>query len=344
MSGIVGRAEHALLGAVMLRPAQLPSLRWVTPADFSAPAHGWLWNRLHRMDPARIDPVAVTQALADADPGTRQILAPHRLAGMVDACPTPAHAPLYAGMVLESALHRTVDFVGSDLRTRAAHGLPDEVDQLVGEAVATGQQLSGLGVRWATVPETVRSLLDTGSDQPPAPAPALVRSRVDPLAEQAVVSSLLRYPQQMDEVGRWLHAADFAESDNATVYRAVERLAQRRAPVDPLTVAWEAQRASGALLDPAWLTRLDHDAAPGQAEYAGRAVLGASALDRLNHAGAHVAQLAADTSLSVPALLTQAGGAIAPLAATHQRLLAVDTPAHTTAAPDQPRTEMEIDL
>ncbi|MGK4586078.1 DnaB-like helicase N-terminal domain-containing protein [Kitasatospora sp. HPMI-4] len=345
MSGTVERAEHALLGAVILRPEQLPGLRWIDPVDFATPARGWLWNALHRMGPDRVHPVAITAALADADPGTRQILAPHRVAGMVASCPNAAHAPLYGGMVLEAALHRAVDFVGSDLRTRAAHGQLDEADQLVADAVATGQQLPGMGVRWATVPETVRSLLDTAADRPPTPAPPLVRSRVDAVAEETTVASLLRYPQQMEEVGRWLHAADFADSQHAAVYRAIERLTQRQAPIDALTVTWEAQRGT-VPLDPAHLDRLERDSLPGQAEYAGRAVLGAAALDRLDHAGAHVTQLAADTSLSVPALLTASSAAIAPLTATHQRLLALDGPTQNpeTAGVPAPRAEMEIDL
>ncbi|MFD0351841.1 DnaB-like helicase N-terminal domain-containing protein [Kitasatospora aburaviensis] len=152
----------------------------------------------------------------------------------------------------------------------------------------------------------------------------------------------------MEEIGRWLHAADFSDPVNASVYRAIERLADRRAPVDPLTVTWEAQRAGGVVPDSALLEELGRSAAPGQAEYAGAAVLGAAALDRLDHAGTHVAQLAADASLSVPTLLASASSAIAPLEATHQRLQQIDTPAHTLteAAATTPatRTEMEIDL
>lgn len=344
-SNPVVRAEQALLGAGMLRPAQLPDLRWIVPGDFSTAAHGWLWNALHRLPADQVSPVTVTQAVAAADPGTRQILAPHRIAWMVDVCPQPAHAPLYGGMVLEAALHRTVDLVGSDLRTRAAHASLEEADRMIADAVATGQQLPGMGVRWATVPETVRNLLDTASDRSPAPAPALTRTHLDPAAEQAVVASLLRYPQQMDQM-RWLRSADFADPANAAVYRAIERLTERRAPVDALTVAWEAQRAGGLVPDAADLDRLDHAGAPGQAEYAGRTVLDAAALDRLDHAGAHVAQLAADTSLSVPALLGNATNAIAPLATTHQRLLAAESPTLTNspAALPAPRTEMEIEL
>lgn len=141
----------------------------------------------------------------------------------------------------------------------------------------------------------------SASDRSPAPAPALLRSRVDPLAEQATVASLMAWPKQMDDVGRWLSSADFANPVNAAAFRAIERLAERGAPVDALTVTWEAQRAGGIVPDSALLEEYGHTAAPGQAEYAGQAVLGAAALDRLDHVGAHVTQLAADTSLSVPA-------------------------------------------
>ncbi|GAA2836852.1 DnaB-like helicase N-terminal domain-containing protein [Kitasatospora aburaviensis] len=341
-------AEQALLGGALLRPTQLRNLRWITPQDFSNPARAWLWNTLHRMPADQVSPMAVTTAARSADAGTQRLLSPHHLAGFVDACPNPSSAPLYGGMVLESSLHRLVDSIGSELCTRAAHGSPDEVGDLVADAVRGGRELPGMAVRWATVPETVRSLLDTTSDRSPDPAPALVRSRTDPPAEHATIASLLVWPQQMEEIGRWLHAADFSDPVNASVYRAIERLADRRAPVDPLTVTWEAQRAGGVVPDSALLEELGRSAAPGQAEYAGAAVLGAAALDRLDHAGTHVAQLAADASLSVPTLLASASSAIAPLEATHQRLQQIDTPAHTLteAAATTPatRTEMEIDL
>ncbi|MFD5565546.1 DnaB-like helicase N-terminal domain-containing protein [Kitasatospora griseola] len=343
--GTADRAEHALLGAGLLHPQQLRNLRWITPQDFRHPARGWLWRTLHQTPAKDVRPMAITEALAAADPGTRRILSPDQLALMVAECPSPGRAPLYGGMVLEASLHRAVDRAGSDLRTRVAHAGADEAQRMVADALAAGRQLTGMGVRWATVPDPVRVLLETPGDRPPAAAPPLPRSRADRLAEEATVASLLAYPHQIRELG-WLASADFTDPGHAVAFRAVERLAQCGAPVDPLTVAWESRRI-GAPLDVEVLDRLHQAALPGQAEYAGRTVLANAALNRLDHAGAHVQQLAADSSLSAPALLTASSGAIAPLETTHQRLLEMDTPARAHGAADlsaRTRTETEIDL
>jgi replicative DNA helicase len=339
MTRTAERAEQSLLGAALLRPSLLPGLRWIHPGDFRLPAHGHLWRVLHHLGPGHVSPTAVSTTLQQAEPGLRNSLSPNVLAGLVEACPAPDHAPLYGGMVLESALHRTVERVGSDLRTRAAHGTPDEAAELLAEARQAAAEVPGLGVRWALAPETVRNLLDTTPDNLPDRVLFQQRGRVDPEAERVVVASLLRYPDQAPEIG-YLRGEDFADHHHAATFEAIGRLTERRAPIDPLTVAWESQRAGGPQPQVDQLMELHREGVPGQADYAGRTVVGTAALDRLDHTGRQIQAHAMDPALDVPHLLDRTAGAVAPLDQTHDRLLGAVEPEIATPAP----LPMEADL
>lgn len=313
-------AEEALLGAVLLRPTQLPTVGWLAPSDFAKPAHGHLWNVLQQLGPDRITPSAVGELLEDAEPGLRAHLSPARLQAMTQRCPQPSTAPLYGGMVLEGSVHRAVERAGSRLQHRTT-----TVDQLdtVTAAVDEGRDvekgLEQLAARWQRAPETVRSLLD--GQHEPTPVPTRDRAYGDTAAERATVASLLRWPSQDVQ---WLSPEDFTDPEMGSAFRAVQTLVDRGAPVDPLTVAWESQRRQDPQPAVEELQQLDAEGVPAEAEYVGYEVLGRSALDQMDASGARLQHFGQDAALPPAALVHRSERELSELAHDRQRLHQAD--------------------
>ncbi|MFM9625065.1 DnaB-like helicase N-terminal domain-containing protein [Streptomyces turgidiscabies] len=362
MKNLTHKAEEALLGAVLFRPQALPELRWIPPGTFSRPDHAALWGVLQSIDLTKIPPKALPAAVSAAvarieDPGIRHMLSPDRVQALANpgVCPDPARAPLYGGMVLESAIHRAVEHAGEQLRHTARRTEVDQALKALEHADGTGRRLAQLEAAWKAAPETVRNLLDTQPEQPVTPVPRAERVRLDLQAETETVASLLAEPRQLAEVP-WLHDRDFTHPELQTVYRAMRTLDARRAPIDPLTVAWEAQRHPGAQPSDQALAELQHAGNPGHAAWTGEQVLHTAALDRMDEAGHDIRNYGRHPSLAPGALIDHAGQALEPCRDDHERIqhaerepeLTGDTepvpaaPADSYEAP-APQHEMEID-
>ncbi|MCU4750292.1 DnaB-like helicase N-terminal domain-containing protein [Streptomyces sp. G-5] len=330
------RAEEALLGAVLLRPQQLPGLRWIHPQTLALPGHQELWRLLHTMDPATISPLTVHQALRELSEQRDQdrdlpsgvalhALPPHRLSALADACPDPRRGALYGGMVLDAAIHRAVDETGGQLRQLATADVasPAEARTVLDQTQHSRRRLERLGDSWRAVPETVRTILDTPMDRKISLAERRTAARQDLRAEATTIASLLSQPDQLPHVG-WLQPGDFADRRNRTTYQAMTALADRHAPIDPLTVAWQAARLPGARHSDHELAELTRTGLPCRAEHAGTQVLTTAALDRLDAAGHRIRQAARVPAIAAPVLLTEAEAAIAPTGRDHQRLQAIE--------------------
>jgi hypothetical protein len=151
------RAEQALLGAILLNPAQLDRVTWLQPDDFTHPAHTALFAAARDLAQAG-HPAPTTEGppplawLADvtnkASTRTRGLTMPylHTLAG---ACPHAEHAPVYGRMVLESAVRRRIlqHATRLHLSARAAllHG---DVGEALRHADALTRTLNDLAERW----------------------------------------------------------------------------------------------------------------------------------------------------------------------------------------------------
>ncbi|MFJ2561276.1 MULTISPECIES: DnaB-like helicase N-terminal domain-containing protein [unclassified Streptomyces] len=363
MKKLTHKAEEALLGAMLFRPQALASMRWIPPGTFSRPDHAALWGALHSIDFTKVAPndvpAAVTAAVAKIeDQGIRHLLSPSRVSGLANpgVCPDPRRAPLYGGMVLESAIHRAVEHAGERLRDTARQTEVDQALKALEQADGTGRRLAQLDAAWKAAPEVVRNLLDTQPEQPVTPVPRTERARVDLQAEAETVASLLAEPRQLAEVP-WLQDKDFSHPELQAVYRAMRTLDERHAPIDPLTVAWEAQRHPGAQPSDQVLAELQHSGNPGHAAFTGEQVLNTAALDRVDAAGHDIRNYARHPSLAPGALVDHAGQALEPCLADHQRIqhaerepeLAGDkepapaAPAESHQHP-APQHEMEIDL
>ncbi|GAA2110743.1 DnaB-like helicase N-terminal domain-containing protein [Streptomyces synnematoformans] len=351
---VARRAEQALLGAGLLRPAALTALRWIPPGAFARPAHPALWRLLHSLPAEQVTPMAVTAALADAEPGVRSVLSPSYLATLVAACPDPGRAPLYGGMTLEAAIHRGVERAGEGLRTTAQNVEIDLADQALADVAPAAQRLGAFGRAWQQAPETVRTLLEVDPEEPPTLAARSGPVRTDVQAEAETVASLMYRPAQLAEV-RWLNADDFSDPQLRGAYRAMSALDARHAPVDPLTVAWQAARQPGPQPSHDLLDALDRGGMAGIAATTGEKVLATAALDRLDAAGHRMRTAARHPGLPPAALLDDAGRALAPVERDRERLHHAEhdhecEPADQEPAPPDPqptdhaRDEMEMDL
>lgn len=362
MKRLTHQAEEALLGAMLHRPEALPSMRWIRPGTFSRPDYAALWGVLHSIDFSQVTaadiPAVVTAGVAKIEePGIRQALTPSRIAHLANAsvCPNPGTAPLYGGMVLEAAIHRAVEHAGEQLRDTARQADVDEALRALGQADKTGQRLAQMDAAWKSAPETVRNLLDTQPEQEVAPVPRTERARTDLRAEGETVASLLYEPRQLHEVTGWLQEKDFSHPQLAAVYQAMRTLDQRHAPIDPLTVAWEAQRHPGPNPSDQVLAELQEAGMGGIAAHTAERVLHTAALDRLDAAGHDLRTFARHPGLAPSALVEHAGQALEPVHADHQRIqyaerepeLASDqepAPPAPARTPDAPAHQHEMEM
>lgn len=358
------KAEEALLGAMLHRPEALASMRWIPAGTFSRPDYAALWGVLQSIDFSAVArseiPGAVTAAVARIEePGIRQSLSPSRISDLANRglCPNPHNAALYGGMVLEAAIHRAVEHAGVQLRDTARQAEVDQALTALGQADQTGQRLARLETAWKQTPETVRNLLDTTPEQEITPVPRTERARTDIQAEGETVASLLYEPRQLTEIGP-LQEKDFSHPQLAVAYRAIRTLDERHAPIDPLTVAWEAQRHPGPNLSDQVLAELQEAGMGGTAAHTAERVLHTAALDRLDEAGHDMRNYGRHPGLAPGALVDHAEQALAPVIADHERIrhaerepeLASDkepgppAPDAATETPSSPEPEMEMDL
>jgi len=359
---LTGKAEEALLGAMLHAPEALPSMRWIPPGTFSRPDYAALWQTLHSIDFSKVArndiPATVTAAVAKIEePGIRQTLTPSRISHLANAsiCPNPRTAPLYGGMVLEAAIHRAVEHAGERLRDTARQAEVDQALRALEQADKTGQRLAQLDAAWTTTPETVRNLLDTQPVETVSPVPRAERARTDLQAEGETVASLLYEPRQLREVTGWLQEKDFSHPQLAAVYQAMRTLDERHAPIDPLTIAWEAQRHPGPHPSDQVLAELQEAGMGGAAAHTAERVLHTAALDRLDAAGHDLRTYAHHPALAPSALVDHAQQALQPVYADHQRIqhaerepeLAGDTepaPAAPSRSPERSDHQHEMEM
>lgn len=241
-------AEQALLGALLLSPAQLASVAsWLKPGHFYRPTHAALYEVLLAQQKAG------HPALEDDEPETRWAWAleametaatscpsftPSYGHTLISACPTADHALAYGRMVLETAVRREIHEHAHRLQAATRDADTDAVLRLTAELHTT---IDRLGDAWGSF------------DGRPVPAPGqwplelsedAARSTLH--QEEALLASLSAAPSELAELVRWLCPDDLLDPGHQAVYRALAALGHRGEPIDPLTVLWEVQHR-GAL-------------------------------------------------------------------------------------------------
>ena len=150
--------EYVTIGALMLAPAQLDEVgRWLTATDFARPLCRELYEVMVEMRAQRIpvDPVTVLDQVhrrgrvrPDAQPGP-EILT------MVQAVPTPTAAAFYGRLVLEDALFRSVEEVGTRL-AQVGHDRRGRIEDAFEHAAGQQDVIARLRDRWAQAAPRLR--------------------------------------------------------------------------------------------------------------------------------------------------------------------------------------------
>lgn len=142
MPSLAERAEQALLGALLLEPHRLKQLPRLTPDDFS---HGIYRHAF----------AVVEQSLAS--PNITETLDPGQQAALRQSCPDPDHISVYAQMVIEAGLRRTL----------LAHAL--RLEHAAGDLHYHARRLEQIAFPGGTAEDMLQRPLRTqaGHDEPP---------------------------------------------------------------------------------------------------------------------------------------------------------------------------------
>ncbi len=321
MTTPVALAERALLGGLLTEPHRLAQVRdWLEPADFADLRHAAAYTAMVALASAGepVTPHGLTDALARV-PDVRFSRRQDRdllVADLLEAPGNDALVATYGRMVLEASIARSVDSEGIRLQQAASRELdpPETVRRLEERLDGALAVLDGLQRRWAGAPSP--RILDEGLSGDPVTVP-LHRVRTgDVAAEDAALGALLRAPRRIGVVREWLQPQDFAGPGRAELYALLGELHERRQPIEPVTVVWEAHRRG--LLDRPRLSaihvlRLAEHAPPGDPTYYAGQVLAAAARARAFAAAGALRRLTARGQLPPPHLI----------AATRQQLAAV---------------------
>lgn len=344
------RAERALLGAALLAPHQVERLApWLPAGCFRQPHHAELWSAMVHTDRADHGPQWPTVMLRTMREAghPEHVHGGPRLHTYMQACPDPRNAPLYAGMVVEAAVHRAMASHGVHLRQVAACARPATIELDMAEVGATAARVARLAPAWDAVPAPVRERLDPA--RPPhsiawPDTPRLVRAHADPRAERALLAGVLADPSAARTHG-WIRSDDFALPEHGAMWTAIGDLARTGTPVDPVTVSWQLTRR-GPVTEPlagedllAWARE---GSAPG-AHIAAVAVATGAARDRVDLAGRRLEVLGGAAAVPPSRLLAEAARSVGPAArevehlAEHLPARELTTPTRkTTIAPRRP--------
>ncbi len=316
---VVRLAEQSTLGALMLRPDTLTSVRgWLRPDDFADLWHAQLYTALlERQHVGGLDPNSMAAVLVDRL-GMRAADLPRfaRLLGVTPPHPDPL---AYARMVLDGGLRREAAGLGVLLRAAALNAAVDRTAApLTTTCSIVDAGLETVAARWASatgqphddvvVPLHLRAAVrNTGLEARTAADRYLAAHPPrDPDAELAhvvlLVGTLVAHPDLVPAVADWLPATRLEHPGWRTIYGTTIELTELGHRVDVATVAWAAHQH--AHHGPHLPTLGDLQSAVDAGRFAYPAeVIGAVAADQVRHladiGAAHLRAAAANPAVLV---------------------------------------------
>ncbi|MER6031669.1 DnaB-like helicase N-terminal domain-containing protein [Streptomyces sp. NPDC001851] len=329
-------AEQALLGALLLEPWRLDFVTGIGPAAFSTASHAAVFAAIRSLpapDPA--EHAKNTKWLEAVLTGARERargLTASYLHSLIQVCPWPRHAPAYARMIEAEHARRLLRATAQRLaQTARDSSLPHPVPSTLTEADAL-----------AAVVDTIAATFPPHSGALPRPsAPPPTNSQDDGAAvgeERLLLATAIAHPGDVEQM-KWLTAGDFTLPLHAGLWQCLTALTRRHAPVDPITVLWEAQQRG--LLDAATEPRqlLDVLAEPaGSPEHWGERILQRTLLTTAHHVGRLVEAFTTDSATTPYQLIVGSRRALADLSAVRARWHLATSPA-PTAKPARARAK-----
>ncbi|MEU6395455.1 DnaB-like helicase N-terminal domain-containing protein [Streptomyces cinnamoneus] len=313
---VVHYAEQALLGALLLAPERLKTIGPLEPEHFANTAHSALFAAMRRVSPPapevhRTSPVWPNQLLDAAQPQARALTAPY-LHTLISVCPTDAHAPAYAQMVRSGHARRVLHRHAGLLAQAARAPGPDPARTVLTRADQLAVYLDELATAFPSHPGSI--------PRTPAVPTSAVQTSVEAVDEERMLlAAATAHPEDLPRM-RWLHETDLTAPMHAVLFACLTGLARRGAPVDPITVLWEAQQR-GLLHDGFGptdvLDAVSHPA--GAPEHWGQRILQRALLRQADEVAARIKTLTADEATTVHQLATGSRRALATLFSVRAR-------------------------
>ncbi|RST03739.1 DnaB-like helicase N-terminal domain-containing protein [Streptomyces sp. WAC05950] len=313
---VVHYAEQALLGALLLAPERLKTIGLLEPRHFANAAHSALFAAMRTLSPPapeahRASPVWPNQLLAAAQHRAKALTAAY-LHTLISVCPTDAHAPAYA-QIVRSGHARRVLRRHADLLAQAARAPgPDPAEAVLTRSDELAAFLNELVTAF---PSHAGSM----PRAPESPTPTFEASAEAEDDERMLLATATAHPGELLQM-RWLHEGDFTNPLHAALFSSLTALVRRGAPVDPITLVWEAQQR-GLLRDrPGPAQILDLLAHPaGAAVHWGQRVLQGALLRQAIAVASRIAALSADEATSVHQLAIGSRRSLSALSAVRGR-------------------------
>ncbi|WP_332757624.1 DnaB-like helicase N-terminal domain-containing protein [Streptomyces sp. MT206] len=313
---VVHYAEQALLGALLLVPERLKTIGPLEPEHFANTAHSALFAAMRTVSPPapevhRTSPVWPNQLLEAAQPQARALTASY-LHTLISVCPTDAHAPAYAQMVRAGHARRVLRRHASLLAQAARTPGPDPARTVLTRADQLAVYLDELATVFPSHPGSMPRT-------PAAPTAAVQTSAEAGDEERMLLAAATAHPEDLPRM-RWLHETDLTTPMHAALFACLTGLARRGAPVDPITVLWEAQQR-GLLHDGFGpsdvLDAVSHPA--GAPEHWGQKILQRALLRQAADVAARIETLTADEATTVHQLATGSRRALSTLSSVRTR-------------------------
>ncbi|MFJ9643009.1 DnaB-like helicase N-terminal domain-containing protein [Streptomyces sp. NPDC101206] len=313
---VVHYAEQALLGALLLVPKRLKTIGPLEPEHFANTTHSALFAAMRTVSPPapevhHTSPVWPNQLLNAAQPQARALTASY-LHTLISACPTDAHAPAYAQMVRSGnarrVLRRHAGLLGQAARTPG----PDPARTVLTRADQLAVYLDELATAFPSHPGSIPRT-------PAAPTAAVQTSAEAGDEERMLLAAATAHPEDLPRI-RWLHESDLTTPMHAALFACLTGLARRGAPVDPITVLWEAQQRGllhNGVGPTEVLAAVSHPA--GAPEHWGQKILQRALLRQAEEVAARIETLTADEATTVHQLATGSRRALAALSSVRAR-------------------------
>ncbi|MFF2619686.1 DnaB-like helicase N-terminal domain-containing protein [Kitasatospora sp. NPDC058046] len=331
-------AEQAVLAAVLARPEEGSRLAgWLKATDFQDPWLGQMYKALveeklyaHPAVTIRVSPAGRQQTLArmlyeqlqykaaderwtvhaSAWPAVAQQI--HALT-TTQQVPHPEHAAQLGQRVLQSSIQQQVAQgswrVENTLQVPGAPAAEMQINTMLG----TLRQLED---RWEQAIGRVEAV---GA----ALAPQTVPRPEMAFTEDAVLSSLLRDPGQLEGVGRWLRAEDFTQPGRAQLFTSLQDAVAHRGAVDPALLVWDAHRRGAAgpgSLAPEQVWAMYQEGRPGIAHEGGRQLVEASIVHHVRSATSAINTAVGDPTAAPGMVIGTARGHLQHASAQAARL------------------------
>jgi hypothetical protein len=282
MTNLTERAEKALLGALLTDPASIRQTALVEPRNFAAPVHQQIHAALVPRQPDRYTGWAGSMSANAAYARARGAVADGYLHELVNSCPDPSHADMYARMVMEASLRRQLGVYALRLKYEAAdmhHELnrlqevqPEGLDLPgIDDAHFDPQRLFSHQMRLSYVLQAHARAFDPSTAAPAVATDGLVTSTLSghvaasaargwasvtsphvtehdwhALDEEQVLAGIIQNCAPADDFPTWLPAEAFTSGSRREIYDALIGIYYRDDPIDPLILDWELAKRHSA--------------------------------------------------------------------------------------------------